>query len=232
MIEVDLQHKIVVVTGASGRFGQQVVTRFARAGAVIAAVVRREEDAQRIPFPEDGEGWAFPADVTDEASVQACFEQIGSQFGRIDVLIHAVGTWEARPLLETSLAAWEHILRVNLTSAFLCFREAARWMQGQGGRLIGFASGQGADLAPPQQGAYAAAKAGLLRLVEATAAELAATAHGGITAHAIVPSTILIDHDGSQAGVRADDLVELCVYLCSPAGAAHNGAALRAYGTG
>lgn len=225
MTETDLEGKVVAVTGAAGRLGQEVVRRFGAHGAVVAAIVRSEEKARRVPLIE-GAGGVFPVDVTDEAGVRACFEDVDRRHGRLDVLVHTVGAWEGSPLLETSLEDWERLMRVNLTSTFLCFREAARRMQGRGGRLIGIASGQGADGGRAQQGAYSAAKAGVVRLVEAAAAEFEGE---GITAHAIAPSLIRYGEDGE--GVAATDLVELCLFLCSPAGTALNGATLRAYGT-
>lgn len=224
-----LNEKIVVVTGAAGRLGQQVVQWFAGRGATIVALVRDEQEARSIPFPEDAEGWAFPVDATNESMVTACFDQIRQQFGHVDVLIHAVGGWEQRPFFETTMEQWERVMRLNLGSAFLCFREAAQLMDGRGGRLIGIASGQGADRGAAQQGAYSAAKAGLIRLVEATAAELKGT---GITAHAIAPSTLIFDGDEATRGVPAAEIVRLCHYLCGPAGNALNGTTLRAYGNG
>ncbi len=220
-----LSNKVVVITGAAGRLGRRIVTRFAEEGATIAAVVLNDEDARSIPFPEHAEGWAFPADVTDEQLVTACFDQMGQQFTSIDALIHTVGGWEAKPFLETSAEDLDRMLRLNLTSAFLCFREAARLMAGRGGQLIGIASAQGADRGAAEQVGYSVAKAGVVRLVESVSAELEGS---GITAHAIAPSTIL--HDGVGEGVSADDIVEICLSLVTRTGAALNGATIRAYG--
>ncbi|MEX1055804.1 MAG: SDR family NAD(P)-dependent oxidoreductase, partial [Rhodothermales bacterium] len=64
-----LKNKVIVITGAAGRLGRHLVQRFAEEGAVIAAVVRDDEEARSIPFPENAEGWAFPVDVTDEELV-------------------------------------------------------------------------------------------------------------------------------------------------------------------
>ncbi len=217
-----LQEKVIVVTGASGRLGRRMVQRFAEEGASIAAIVRKEEDARSLPFPQHGEGWAFPVDVTDEELVGACFGQIREQFGRVDALVHTVGMWAGVPFGDTSLDQWETVVRVNLTSAFLCFREAVRVMDGRG-CLIAFASGQGADRGVAEQAGYSAAKAGLIRLVEAVSAEYA-----GITAHALAPSTIL--YDGNGGGVAAEDLVELSRSIIARWGEALDGATIRAYG--
>lgn len=225
-MEPNLSGKTIVITGAGGRLGQRMVRAFAERGAKIAAIVLNEEEARNIPFPDNAEGWAFPANVADERMVQACFEQIGRQFTHIDALIHTVGGWQGKPLLETSATDWQNLLSINLTSAFLCFREAIRYMQGHGGRLIALASGQGADRGRAQQAAYSAAKGGVVRLVESVAEEFGGQ---GITAHAIAPSTIQYE-DSDQPGVPATHLVDLCLYLCTDAARALNGATLRAYG--
>lgn len=225
MLDLDLTGKVIVVTGADGRLGQQVVQLLARHGATLAAVVLKEEDAARIPFPADAEGWAFPCDVTDEQDVARCFEGINRQFGGLDVLVHTVGGWAASDLQETDLAEWNRLLLLNLTSTFLCFREASRYMTGRKGRLIAIASSQGADRGVAGQAAYSASKAGVIRLVEATAAEF----QGHVTAHAIAPST-LVGPGEPGGGVRASEVAELCLYLCGSGGDALNGSTLRAYG--
>lgn len=220
-----LSNKVVVITGAGGRLGRRIVQRFASEGATIVAIVLNDEEARSIPFPENAEGWAFPVDVTNEPLVQACFEQIGKQFPDVHALIHTVGGWEAKPFLDTSMSDVEGMLRLNLMSAFLCFREAARLMTGRGGRLIGIASAQGADRGAARQFGYSAAKAGVVRLVESVATEMEGS---GVTAHAIAPSRILYDEEGD--GVAAEDIVDLCRLLLTSTGNALNGATLRAYG--
>jgi len=225
MGQPDLKHKVIVISGAGGRLGRRLVEAFAGEGAQVAAIVRHEG----APHPANLPGVRFfTADLSGEADAERCFAEIRAAFGGIDVLIHAVGTWNMKPLLETRLEDWEGLMRVNLTTAFLCFREAARAMQGRGGRLIGFAAGQGVDQGRRQQAAYAASKAGVARLVEAVAAEYAGQ---GISAYAIAPSTILVGGEEEQKGVKAEDLIDLCMYLCSPAGEALNGKTIRAYGT-
>jgi len=220
-----LKNKVIVITGAAGRLGRHLVQRFAEEGAVIAAVVRDDEEARSIPFPENAEGWAFPVDVTDEELVKACFRQIGQQLSSIDAIVHTVGGWEARPLAETSLEEWNAVMSLNLTSAFLCFREALPLMKA-GGRLIGISSGQGADGGRAEQAAYSAAKAGIIRLVEAANEEYRGT---GITAHAVAPSMIVYEEGGE--GVSVHDIVEICRSIIAETGNALSGATIRAYGS-
>lgn len=224
-----LRHKVVVITGAHGRLGQRLIQRFAQAGARLAAVVRTAEQARQLQLPEGAEGAVFYAELADEAQVVSCFGKIWERFGYVDVLVHAAGWWAERAFLEMTLDDWQAMLNANLTSTFLCFREAVRLMRGRSnGRLIAFASMQGADRGRARQAAYSAAKGGLVRLVEALGNELAAQ---GITVHAIAPSVIRYDEAG-DSGVTADELADLCVYLCSPAGAALSGMVIRVYGRG
>lgn len=219
-----LRDSVIVVTGSAGRLGSRLVRRLGEDGAKLAAVVRTEEEARDFGFSDGVGGEAFAIDFEDEGQVRSGFEQIHSRFNRIDAVLHTVGGWEAHPTADMSLDDWQRILDVNLNSTFLCFREALRLMDGPG-RLIAFASRQGADAGLAEQAAYAAAKAGVIRLVESITAEYG---NRGITAHAVAPSLILYE-DGS-GGVHVDDLVTLCRTLVEPAGRAVAGATIRAYG--
>ncbi|MEM1043477.1 MAG: SDR family NAD(P)-dependent oxidoreductase [Bacteroidota bacterium] len=218
---IDLAGKTVVLTGASGRLGRVLTRRLLKSGATVAGLDRSADaaaDADRLHL--------FQADLVDEAAVQAAFGQVTEQLGAPDALVHTVGMWDGQPFAETSLADWETMLRVNLTSGFLCFREAVRQMDGRSGRLVGIASRQGAEGGVAEQAAYSASKAGIVRLVESVAAEYAGQ---GITAAAVAPSTILFEGDSGE-GVSAEHVAERCAMLCSDAGAEHSGEVLRAYG--
>jgi NAD(P)-dependent dehydrogenase (short-subunit alcohol dehydrogenase family) len=225
-MRTDLQGVVAVVTGARGRLGRLVAERLLASGAAVAAL-------DLVP-PDDLPDGVAPigADLADEGAVAEAFESIEAQLGAPAALVHTVGMWEGAPLTATTLDAWERLIRVNLTSTFLCFREAARAMRraGSGGRLVAIASRQGADRSPAEQGAYAASKAGVIRLVEAAAAEYAAE---GITAAAIAPSMMLFgDEEHDARGVPAGSVADLCVHLCGVGGTVHNGTVLRAYGDG
>lgn len=215
-----MKEKVVVITGASGRLGSLILQAYHGAGAIIATM-------DRILSEGGPAALALQVDATDEASVQAAFKKVGAALGPIDTLVHTIGTWDGRPILDTSLEKWQFMMDLNLTSAFLCFREAILNMEGESGTLIGIASGQGADKGAAKQGAYSASKGGLIRLIESIAAEYHGT---GIRANAIAPSTLLFDDAEKGSGVFAKDIAALCVYLSSPAGKAFNGATLRGYG--
>lgn len=218
--EQPLAGKRIVVTASRGRLGRALTRSMNAEGATVATIDRSGE--------EDAAGLEFIAELTDERAVEEVFARVESAIGPFDALIHTVGTWAAWPSLEHSLADWRRMMDTNLTSAFLCFREAGkRMVRHGGGRLIAFASSQGADRAIGGQAAYAAAKAGLIRLAESMADELEP---GHVTTHVIAPSVILFDGEEDQPGVHASELAALCKMLLGPAGAALSGSTLRAYG--
>lgn len=226
MSNLEKTAKVVVITGAGSPLGRVLVERFAETGATIVAIFETIDQAYER-FPQHVEGWVLAADLTDETSTLACFQKIASQFTGIDVLIHAAQEWDRRPLERTSLEEWDQLLRQNLYSAFLAFREGLKLMKNGAGRLIAITNQQGADKARAQQAAYAAAHAGVVRLVEATAAEYAKL---DVAVFGIATSIVLTEPEGKH-GVQAKDIAEMCLSLCKPEGKALTGAILRAYGT-
>lgn len=219
---VSLDQKVVVVTGSGGRLGGVVGQKLLDAGATVVGLDARPSD--EVP---DGVH-SFVADLTNEMAVVDVFEQIRVEVGPVDGLIHTVGMWGGAPFVETEMATWETMLAVNLTSTFLTFREAAKQMKERGGHLVAITSMQGADRAVAEQGPYSVTKAGVVRLVEAVAAE-----HDGlITAAAVAPSMILFGgEEPGTKGIPVAEIADLCVTLASDVGASHNGSVVRAYGT-
>lgn len=221
---VDLTGKIIVLTGAFGRLGRVLTRRLLSDGATVAGLDARSAD----PIEPSDRLYLFKADLGDETAVEQAFDRIAEEVGSPDALVHTVGMWNGQPFTETALEDWETMMRVNLTSAFLCFREAVRRMEANrsGGRLVGIASKQGLEGGVAEQAAYSASKAGVVRLVEAVAAEYG---EQGITAAAVAPSTLLFGGESGD-GVPAERVAELCAMLSSDEGAAHNGEVIRAYG--
>lgn len=224
-MQADLSTARVMVTGASGRLGRVLIEHLLDTGAVVAG-------ADLAGAPLDHPAFHFmTADVTEEEAVRELVRAAVERLGGLDAVIHTVGMWDAAPLAETSLLDFERMLRVNLTSTLLCFRAAARYWLGEGGRgrLVAIAAMQGLEAGAARQAAYSASKAGVVRLVEATGRELGSR---GVTAAAVAPSMILFgDEPPGTAGVPVRRIASLCAYLASEAGAAHNGTVIRAYGT-
>jgi NAD(P)-dependent dehydrogenase (short-subunit alcohol dehydrogenase family) len=213
----------VIITGAGGRLGRVVASRFGELGHRVVGVDTHLEGVELKS--------AYEADLSDEKDVEAVFSRIWSEHKSPGVLVHTVGMWDGRPLLDTSVSQWENVIEVNLTTTFLVFREALRRHEASGTdgeiRLIAFASAQGADRGLGEQAAYSAAKAGVIRLVESVASEYR---DSGVTAHAIAPSMILFGGMEDEPGISAHELASLCLVIAD-AGGPLTGTTIRAYGS-
>ena len=119
-----------LVTGANSGIGQAVAIGLARAGAdVIVNYVVNEPAAQEVVRAIEAEGvkgLAIEADVSQEAEVQAMFQQALAAFGTIDILVPNAGLQRDSSLVEMTLAQWNTVIGINLTGQFLCIREAVK----------------------------------------------------------------------------------------------------------
>lgn len=183
-----LAGKTALVTGAHRGIGAATALALAAAGADVACadLLDCAETAGRI----GGLGRhsaSVTVDVADEASVLRLLGETVRQFRQLDILVHCAGIIDERPLLETSAAAFDRVIAVNLRGSFLVGRESLRQMRAQGGegRVMMVAS----DLAYYGRetfSAYVASKHGVLGLVRSWAREFAPE----ILVNAICPGPI------------------------------------------
>ena len=225
----------VLITGASGALGHSVVRRFLAAGERVLAVGTDEAAlAELTPLaPSDALSIAR-ADLTDSGAVERLFAEAERASGPFPAVVHLVGGFRFARLAEMSDRDWSFLLSVNLETTFRIFRATARaFASAQGGSLVAVASPAGL-LGEAGVGAYAATKAGVLRLVESLARELSPS---GARANAVLPSTMdtpanrvaMPDADPAK-WVSTDAVAEVIHYLTTPAAAAVNGAALQVPG--
>ena len=140
---MSVSKKFAAVTGAGSGIGRAAAIALAQAGYTVALLGRTEaslRDTQDAIRTAGGAAPVFPADVTDEASVDHAFARIAQQFGRLDVLFNNAGR-NAPPvsLDEYEFDVWNNVVATNLTGVFLCARAAWRLMKTQtpqGGRII------------------------------------------------------------------------------------------------
>jgi len=169
-----MKSKRVLITGGGSGIGLATAKRLRDDGYDVVISGRSKARLDRAGFE------SVVMDVTDEASVNSAFAQIGG----VDILINNAGNVKTAPLLKTSLSDWSDMLNVNLTGAFLCAKAAIPHMVDKGwGRFIVIASTSSVK-AYPYTGAYASAKHGVLGLVKTLALELAKT---GVTSNAVCP---------------------------------------------
>ncbi|MFJ5991519.1 SDR family oxidoreductase [Lentzea sp. NPDC092896] len=163
---------VAVVTGAGSGVGRAAARTLLAAGFQVALAGRRED-----ALIETGEGFpenalVVPTDVSREDSVVALFEAVVARFGRVDVLFNNAGmNVRATPLEEFSLSAWEKVVGVNLTGAFLCAREAFKVMKTHGGGRIINNGSISASVPRPHAVAYNATKHAMTGLTKSLSLE-------------------------------------------------------------
>src|SRR6266513_3280971 len=225
-----LDGRVALVTGAGSPdgIGYATARRLAALGAEVAIVstTRRIHDrASELGVT------GFVADLTVEAEVGALTDAISEQLGAVDILVNNAGLASKaspeilRPVAQLTYAEWRAEIDRNLTTAFLVSRAFVTGMAEHGwGRVVNLAATAGPVNALPTEGAYAAAKAGVLGLTRALAMELVAD---GITVNAVAPgiihtaaSTIVELKQGLSSPMgrpgTPDEVAAAITFLCSP----------------
>jgi 3-oxoacyl-[acyl-carrier protein] reductase len=194
--------RVAAVTGAAQGLGAEIADRLADAGFALALLDvqdagLRETEARINAAHPDIEIESVVADLSAETAVVSAFRSIGERFGRLDALVNTAGgsgVDPVRSLAELGVDVWRRVLDNNLTSAFLCSREAVQLMhRHQYGRIVNFSSAVANGLAGPSGtvGArlpYAASKAAVNGFTKQLAKDLGAT---GITVNAVSPGLVL-----------------------------------------
>ncbi|MGE5722671.1 MAG: SDR family oxidoreductase [Sphingomonadales bacterium] len=169
-----LRGKTVVVTGASSGIGEATALAFAAAGAKLVLAARRADRLRTLAARiEEGGAEAIdvPTDVVREEEVIRLFDKAAARFGSVDILINNAGIADHCPTEALTLERWRQVIDTNLTSAFLCSREAFKIMKRQGrGRIINIGS-LSAHVPRPETAAYTASKHALEGLTRSLAVD-------------------------------------------------------------
>jgi 3-oxoacyl-[acyl-carrier protein] reductase len=168
--------KALIIGGGQG-MGESTAGCLARAGADVALLDVVAERAEKVAGIVNGlgaRGVPLVGDVLDDQQIPLLVSNAAEQLGGLDVMVSIVGAAAWASLLDTTAEAWDQQLDLNLRYFFLVARETARVMidRGKGGAIVGIASVDG-KRASPMRGAYGAAKAGLISLVQTMAVEWA-----------------------------------------------------------
>ena len=179
----------VLVAGAGG-IGGACALAYAGAGASVAVVDRDQRALDAIGTElaaGDSTFELIQADLTEHGAGERVVAEVIERRGGLDVLLHAVGVNDRRPILEFTEDEWDHILRVNLSSLFGLAQAAGRHMVAQRhGRVLALSSVSGL-LAHHSHGPYAASKGGINQLLRVMAREWASA---GVTVNALAPGYI------------------------------------------
>ncbi len=184
--------KVAIVTGASSGIGRAAAIAFAEEGASVVVSGRREAGLESVVgtiVDAGGSAMAVAGDVRDESHAAALVDAALKRFGGLDVAFNNAGAVGAvGPLPDLTGDGWEDTLRTNLTGAFFAAKHQIPAMLRRGGGSLVFTSSfVGNTVAFPGLAAYAAAKAGVIGLVQVIAAEFGAR---GIRANAVLPGGI------------------------------------------
>jgi len=179
--------KRILVTGASSGIGRATAERFAREGAHVVMIARREsalrEVAHSLPA---GQVFGIGADVTREADAERALNEAVNRLGGLDVLVNAAGILKSGDITQTSLPMWDEMLNVNLRAVFHLMQLAVPHLKASRGNIVNVSSVTGLRAFPGVL-AYCVSKAGIDQLTRCTALELAPM---GIRVNAVNPGVV------------------------------------------
>jgi gluconate 5-dehydrogenase len=231
----DLTGRVALVTGAGRGLGRVIANALAERGAAVVACGRTAADLAAVVAEvgaRGAEGLAVPTDVRDPAAVQAAVAAALRRFGRLDAVVNNAGVSLRTPVEDVTPAAWEDLLRTNVSGPFFVAQAAARAMMAQGGgTIINVASALGV-VGHPLLAAYAVTKGAVVHMTRALAAAWAAH---NIRVNAVAPGYIdsplnayrkgtpleqaVLDATPLHRWGQVEDVAAACVFLAS-AGAA------------
>jgi len=237
----DLTGKTALITGSTRGLGFAYAAGLAKAGASVILNGTSEQHMDKALAELNAQGFnarGFLFNVASEEEIERVFSQLDAENVHVDIVINNAGIQFRKPILELALSDWQRVLDVNLTSAFLVARAAARRMVARqsGGKIINIGS-LTSEAARATVAPYTAAKGGIKLLTKSMAAEWAAY---NIQSNGIGPGYILTDMNAalvenkefdqwvrnsnpSGRWGKPEELIGTAVYLASSASDYVNG---------
>ena len=188
MNQLDLNNRVMVVTGGARGLGYAVAQRALRSGAAVALwdIDAERLERARAELSELGNVSVVTVELTDEASVEAAAQQTVKTHGAIHALVNSAGITGGNGLTwELPVDVWRRVIEVNLIGSYLTCRAVVPRMIEQGyGRIVNIASVAGKE-GNPNASHYSASKAGLIGLTKSLGKELATK---GVLVNAVTPA--------------------------------------------
>ena len=200
-----IEDRVIVITGGSGGIGKGLAKALASLKAKVALIARNEEKVKQAATELQAECHSevrgYAANVPDEESVRAAFEQIYADFGSIYGLVNCAGISNVQFLSEMPIEKWQEVMDVNLRGSVVCAKVAGDYMKKEGcGRIINISS-LGARRGKPGYTAYTPSKAAIEAFTFTLAAEWG---RKNINVNAIAPMFVLTDINKKQWEGKGD----------------------------
>jgi enoyl-[acyl-carrier protein] reductase III len=226
-----LAGKVALITGGSRGIGRAITLKLAEEGAdVVINFFRKKSTAESTAQEARDRGvkaHIIKANVGEPEQIGSMFDEIESQFGRLDILINNAASGVARSALDLDDRGWDWTMDINARAFLLCAQRAARLMK-SGGKMVSISS-LGSRLVLPIYTAVGVSKAALEALTRYLAIELAprGICVNGIAAGAVETETLKLytaDPNLPQSAwqttpagriVKPEDIAELVAFLCS-----------------
>lgn len=173
---MDYRDKVVVVTGASSGIGFVTARAFARRGATVVGVARREELLQQLMRecqPHAPASSYLVGDLGQRAFAEQVIDGTVERYGRLDVLVNNAAVSKHKQIYHMSADEADYVMRVNFMSSVWTTLAAIPYMLSRGGGTVVNISSFAAKVAPPREAAYAASKAAMNSFSEALWNDLA-----------------------------------------------------------
>ncbi|MFN2432975.1 MAG: SDR family NAD(P)-dependent oxidoreductase [Gemmatimonadota bacterium] len=188
-----------LVTGSGRRLGAALAVALAREGYDLAvhhhgSAGGAERTAERVRAV-GRRAAVFRADLRRREEIRDLFDGVARELGRLDCLVNSAAVFPLAPWDELTPEVWDEVLAVNLTAPFLCARAAVPLLRAAGGGRIVNVVDLGAFEAWVDRPANGVAKAGLLKLTESLARELAPD----ILVNAVAPGSIAIPGEPGES---------------------------------
>lgn len=183
-----LKDKVAIITGGARGIGEAIARRYADEGARVVIADILAEQAEQTAASIGRGAFAIRLDVTSRASIDAMVATTVDKAGRIDILVNGAAIFDMSPFMEITEESYDKQFAINVKGLLFCMQAVAGQMiaQGQGGKIINFAS-QAGRRGEALVAVYCATKAAVISLTQS--AGLALIKHG-INVNAIAPGVV------------------------------------------
>jgi 3-oxoacyl-[acyl-carrier protein] reductase len=207
-MQVNLDNKLALVTGATRGIGKAIALALGKSGAVVIGTSTSESGAEQISkeFEAQGiKGYGLALDVTNKIQINTVLEKIQKESGSISILVNNAGITSDNLFIRMKDEEWDKVIETNLSSLFYMSRGCIKsMMKARFGRIVNIGSVVG-SMGNAGQTNYCAAKAGLLGFTKSLAREIGSR---NITVNAIAPGFIATDMTHSLPEAQREMLLQ------------------------